>query len=539
MSSGNSELDSWWREPDTLRWLCMIVFVAAVLRVAAMLDGSALPYFQYPLLDAAVFERGAARIVAGDLILAEQISVMNPGYFYVLALVRFVFGQGPWVIRAVQITMGLATIVLVFDASRRLFGKEKWSFLPPALLAIYTPAIFFEQQVLGESTALLLHAAVLDALLAAWARPTPRAFALIGALVGIAALLRPTALFLLGPALFVAFRSTGRRGNAAFLALATLLAIVPITARNVAFIGEPVLIASHGGVNLWVGNGEGANGAFRIPAEAPGADSPEHQFRAFQEAASRAEGRELGVAEADRYWTRRTVSWVLRHPIVTLRLLVRKLHLFWNGRDLSDVYRYEFLYERSPTLRVLLRFGWLAPWALVGLLVAASRRSEKTRIVAAIALVECLGVVLVMVTARYRLLTIAPLLLLVAVAAKAIADAVRARDSRRVLGLSLGMSIAGFIAWPIPVRDTRSSAWHELGESWAAVGDVEAALDAYEQAVAADPANLAALEDLAQALARRGHTEQARARGAELERSLRERGDLERAERVRQWGENL
>jgi tetratricopeptide (TPR) repeat protein len=177
----------------------------------------------------------------------------------------------------------------------------------------------------------------------------------------------------------------------------------------------------------------------------------------------------------------------------------------------------------------------LAPWALLGLFIALSKRGEESRLVAAVALTECLGIVLVMVTARYRLTTVAPLLLLVGLAAKTTFEVVSRKDYRQVLVLALGLFIAAIIVWPIPVRDTRSAAWHELGESWAAVGDVEAALDAYERSIDADPTNTGALEDLAQVLARRGERERARTHGVELERILRERGDTERADQVVQW----
>ena len=69
--------------------------------------------------------------------------------------------------------------------------------------------------------------------------------------------------------------------------------------------------------------------------------------------------------------------------------------------------------------------------------------------------------------------------------------------------MALGLSITAIIAWPISVRDTRSHAWRELGEAWVAVGDIEAALDAYERSLDVDPTNTETREALIELRARR------------------------------------
>lgn len=479
----------WWRSPQVVRWLAIIVLSGAVLRVAAMLELSGLPYFTRPLVDAAIYERGASRIAGGDLLLADQLAGMSPGYFYVLGGLYSVLGEGPWAIRWLQVLLGLATVVVVFDAATRVVGS-RWALAAAALAACFTPAIFFEQQTLGEALALFFHACALDGILAMREKPRSRTAALLGAAIGAAALLRPTGLALIAPALASTARASKGRaralGIAALLGLAAAV-IAPITARN-ALLGEPVLISSHGGVNLWVGNGPGATGTFRVPAEVPGADAPISQFSAFREVASRESGRTLTVTETDRYWTRRTLASIATRPGEWLALMARKLRLSWSRSEISDVYRYGFLYQWSAVLRWLPRFGTLAALAIAGLVLALRRPGPRLASwVVAIAALECALVVAVFVSERYRLSTAAPLFVLAAVGMQRAWEASRARDRGGVFGVIAAVALGVALTWPVRMRDTRAMAWRELAESYDAIGDVESAAQARVRASSLEP----------------------------------------------------
>ncbi len=67
------------------------------------------------------------------------------------------------------------------------------------------------------------------------------------------------------------------------LLVAGVLTIAPVTLRNYVASGEAVLVSDAGGFNFYIGNGPGANGTFRIPAEVPGATSAAAQFQLYRQ----------------------------------------------------------------------------------------------------------------------------------------------------------------------------------------------------------------------------------------------------------------
>jgi hypothetical protein len=498
-------------DADVRRWLVVVLVAGLVLRIAAHLDLATLPYFLLPQTDAAAYDDGARRVAAGDLALVDQVAGMGPGYFYFLGGVYALLGDGPFVIRGVQTLIGLGAVLCIFFAAMRLL-TPRMALLPAALAAAYAPSLFYESQLLGDGIALALHALALLLLLRA---------------IGAAALFRPSALGLLLPVGVVAL-TRGERGGlrapAAFglAVVGAALAIAPITARNVLVAREDVLLTGHGGINLWVGNGPGATGAFRVPPEVPAAREPGAQFRAFRESAGAALGHPASIAETDRYWTRRTLAHALAHPLDVARVLARKAHLYWNGRELSDVYRYEFLRDRSVALQRLPGYFLVAPFALLGLAIALrAPRDSAAHALAWFALAEMIAIVAVLVSSRYRLVTLPPLFVLAGLGVSALASRLRAADIARsarfrALAPLVVVLVAGVaLAWPVRARPAVADGCVDLARVWLAVGDLDAAREAYAEALAADPAHPVARAGAA-ALAERLRRidEQTRLRGA-------------------------
>ena len=57
------------------------------------------------------------------------------------------------------------------------------------------------------------------------------------------------------------------------LVLGGALVILPVTLRNRVVAGEWVLVTDSGGLNLYIGNGRGAIGTFRMPQHLPRASN--------------------------------------------------------------------------------------------------------------------------------------------------------------------------------------------------------------------------------------------------------------------------
>ena len=412
------------------------------------------------------------------------------------------------------------------------------------MAATYGPLIYFDGHLLATSLGTFLHALLLwSALRVVQPDPSARSLFLLGLCWGLAVVVRPNAI-LLGGALGVAVLEVTRRETArvwlrslAALGLGGALAIAPVTLRNAVTTGEAVLLTSHGGLNFYVGNGPGATGSWTIPDDVPGAHSPTSQFDVFREHAQQALGRPVSHAEADAYWYGRTVDTVLADPGRWTRLMLRKLHLFWNARELHNIYDYEFWRDIGFVLGwPLPQFGWIAPFGLVGMLWLLPR-SPRERMVGLVAVLGCAVVVLAYVTDRHRLPYV-PVLLVAGTALLAhLAGGWRRRSARSLVPLGSALVLAAAVAYPIPVNKRMHEKYGRLGDAWLDLGRLPYARWAYERSVDAKPTYLPAHRGLVRVYARSGDDDAAARSFSVVERLTRESGDPDAkrsAERLRQ-----
>ena len=101
------------------------------------------------------------------------------------------------------------------------------------------------------------------------------------------------------------------------------LAIAPVTIRNYAVTGEIILISSQGGINLYLGNNEAADGLTMIMPEVELSQSITWDMfiPVTSAAAERELGRELTDAEVSSFWTGKAVSFVINNPTEFLGLV--------------------------------------------------------------------------------------------------------------------------------------------------------------------------------------------------------------------------
>jgi 4-amino-4-deoxy-L-arabinose transferase-like glycosyltransferase len=493
----------------TARWLALLTLAAVVLRLAWLFELALLPWFEQHTTDSYLYDRAARRIAGGDLLLGHEPMVMSPGYFYFLGGVYACFGAGPWAIRIVQVVLGAATVPMTFFVARRIVAPPAALFAA-GLVAFAGPMIFFDGLLLPESPAALALTSLALTVLRARETKTLRDASLAGALGGLGAVLRPNVLFVL-PIVWGLVASAGVSGRAKAAALAcavgaSVLLVAPVTARNYVASHELVVLTTHGGLNLFVGNGPGATGTFRVPAEVPGADSPFAQFAAFDREAERAVGHPVDAAEADAYWRDRVVDQVAAHPLDAVVLLARKTHLFFNARDLGLVLSHEFARRVSAVLGgPLVQFGLVAPLALVGLLLAAfARRGRPEWTLAMLTLGLVTSVIVVFVTDRYRT-PMMPLLVVMAVWLLTKLRALAQERARRALVLlGLALALAGVAAWPAAGDRHFDRDYAALAVGYEELGAPFAADESIAEALRIAPRSLPALEARANVLDMRG-----------------------------------
>jgi tetratricopeptide (TPR) repeat protein len=302
------------------------------------------------------------------------------------------------------------------------------------------------------------------------------------------------------PLAYVVWRAAGQLGLArlrwlVFSGVLGAAAIAPITLRNYLATGTPVALVGHGGINLYIGNGRGATGSYRVPEDIGEA----RDFNVFRTSAERLVGKPLTDKEADDYWKERTVREVLEDPFAWLRLMVKKTHLFLNGREIPDVYDLTFYRKASPLLGApLLQLVCIAPFAWVGLWFLRRHGSAGSFVLLTIGSYAA-GIVAVFVIARYRLPIVCALFVSAGATFEALRGSTMARGKRELAASLAALALALWVAWPVRMKELASpaTAFFELGAKYHGQKRLDRAQESYQAALRLDPRHVPTRNNLA------------------------------------------
>jgi Flp pilus assembly protein TadD len=230
--------------------------------------------------------------------------------------------------------------------------------------------------------------------------------------------------------------------------------------------GDLVLIASHGGLNLYIGNHERADGTYTpVPGITP---SIAGQAGDSTRVAESSAGRSLSPGEVSSYFAWRAFDWVTGHPADAARLWVRKIRILLNRVDVPLNYSYAFYARESFCLRLLAVGPWLlVPLGLVGLFWPALRKTPHGYWVWAMFVpVYGAAVVLFFVTDRYRMPLFVPLCAAAGAALVRCFDLVRARQLNVLLRPAGAIAMVSLIVFSnlgldngVGGEQTRNAVW--------------------------------------------------------------------------------
>jgi Flp pilus assembly protein TadD/4-amino-4-deoxy-L-arabinose transferase-like glycosyltransferase len=359
-------------------------------------------------LDTSAYAVLAQRVLAGDLGLGPGLYFMSPLYIYFLA--GGLAGTGSYTaVRVLQILLGTVSIGLIFQTAREWFGdRAAWI---AAVLAAFTGLVtFYETLILQAALDAFLTAAALFALTRGLRKPSWGWLLTAGLVFGIATLNRPN--MLLAAAGVAVVMVLVRRAIAPALVLIAGLAIgmAPVAVRNVIVAHQWSFVSSHGGLNLYIGNGPEATGFYhQIPGITPNIAG---QATDAQRVAEKALGRKLTEGETSDYFVGLAMDWVRGHPGAALALFAKKFGYVFNAQHIALPYSYPFY---AYDARTMLRFYVIGPWlllplGLVGLVAAAPAGSRKEYLVwASFVPAYAAAVAVFFVAERYRLPVLIPL----------------------------------------------------------------------------------------------------------------------------------
>jgi len=490
------------RFSDTPYLAAGIFFLALAVRLLYLWQTRSSPLFDSPMMDAEYHDQWAQAIVAGKDF-TGGVFFRAPLYPYFLALVYRVFGHSYLIARIIQFLIGSLSCVLVYTVAKRVFNRRTAAIAGVAA-ALYGVLIYFEGELLIEVLLVFLDLVVLLSLLWASEKPSYARWIACGAVLGLSAVARPNIL-LVGAALLVWIVATFRsragtlRSKPLLLAscfvLGAVLVVAPVTVRNRVKGHDLVLIASQGGMNFYIGNNPQSDGASAI---LPGARAT--WWGSYQDArdmAEKASGKSLKPSQVSRFWYIQGMKFAAREPFGFLKLMAKKLVLFWNGNELSNNRDFYFFARSAPLLKLLIwrsvicfPFGLIVPLAIVGIILS-HRERKKVAVLEIFLLFYMLSIILFFVTARYRV-PLVPIFVLFA--AYAVDRLILQIKQKRLLEFAKYAGVFLLICIPINLRipgysdSNPGQAHYALGVMYADKGDMVKAEEEYQAALSLNPA---------------------------------------------------
>lgn len=352
--------------------------------------------YDHPLLQ----PRGdmdTAAYVSLALELAPQPYFVSPLYLYFLRALDVSL----LTVRIAQIILGSLAVILIFDTARRWFGDVAATVA--AALAIATGVIsFYEVTILPAALDPFLVALTLSLLTYALQANDSIMFAATGLSLGLFVLNRPNAILWV-PVLVICvaagFSLRNRLGGlkpAATLLIGFFIAIAPVAIRNYIVGHQFVPIASHGGLNFFIGNNAEADGTY-------------HHVEGIRPTiAGQAEDAPRVEAQQGSFY-RRAWQWIRSNPAAAVFLFLRKIAYTFNETDLALNYSYSYFQKDvdSP-----LRYLVVGPWLLFPLGMAGAARNLRHKqfaVWATFIAAYTLSVAIFFVSSRYRLPLLIPM----------------------------------------------------------------------------------------------------------------------------------
>ena len=445
---------------DWTGWPYLLVGITVLLRLAHIWNSRHSPTFWAPAVDPAWYDQIAQNILQGDW--GPFPLFRAPLYPALLAAVYGVFGHDLFAARILNVVLQAVAAWIIYRVGRSYFSAAL-GVIAAFLFAINGMAIFYSAELLSTSAEILAAALLIWATFRLLRDHTYPALIVCGLAWGMATITRPNFTFLYPVPMVLIWilardrdiagadrfrRLTRRLIPVGVYLAASFIPVLPVTAANWIKGGEPVLVATQGGVNFWIGNNPEATG---ILANLPGYGSTWTMEDAQREAETRVR-HSLTPGELSAYYYDKGWHFLGEHPGLAVEFMIRKILLFFNRFEISNNKHITYFAGLSPWLPplVYLDFGVLVPLGLTGLWIGWKQKT--VRILAALIAMYALSVALFFITSRFRMPSVPWLCFLSAGGLIGLRELFkRPFPARKVLFLPLAMCAAGaLLAWMNP-----------------------------------------------------------------------------------------
>ena len=478
------------------KFLWAILLFALGLRLLYLKLGQSSPFYEPLLLDAHYYHEWALRIAKGDF--GDGVFYGLPLYPFFLGGIYKLFHGSLLAAKLAQVLLGLVTVYFVYRIAEKISDK-KTAVISALMAACYGPLIFHEGIFIPEALGTPLYAATFFMAIRFLQNPTKTRGAWLGLLFGFSMLSKAGILIFilifLGSYLW---NFPKKKSPVLCCFFVFCLTLAPVTAHNVFYGKDFVWLTSHAGFNFYVGNNERAEGVF-APPKGTGTNV-DAQIEDSKAVAEQAMGRELKPSEVSKYWSDKAWDFIHKHPAKFFELCARKLALFFDSREISDIEDYQFSALFNPFLKIPWpNFSLLSPLFFLGLTLGYQKLQYRSILLIWIA-GYLAGMMVFFVNARYRL----PLLpAMIPVAALGVqqfcADFVEWQWKRWIV--SAGVLLMGFGFTQLHLVGTDFSRdYVNAGDVWTQKDNPARALPLYEKAIELDPQSPKAFLAMAVAL---------------------------------------
>jgi Tfp pilus assembly protein PilF len=485
------------------KYLVYLFLLGLIIRAGFMIEHARSPSFGVLTLDQKYYDSVARMLVAGEDL--HQLHGFRPLLYPMFLAVLYKLGgsHGIDLAVAVQHLLGVLTGVLAALIGARLFRHRLCGLAGGALYLLAPVPLYFEGELLIESSyifliclllLLLLHSASVEGWKGGWL------WLLGGGLTVLIAQARPNILvFMAVFPLLAAWRWWRLRSGAAFLPLLGLIGAaamaVPWGFVNKMQLDRFQIMPGSGGVNLYLGNKRTADGMEpeqerRVTYGERYEDSGEIWAREEYEAAMRSHGQEPDTdpMAVSKYWTRRAFQEIKAAPSAWLRLEAKKCWLMLWNTEVPNNKAFAFLQTEFAWLRVLpVRWVVLLMLAPAGLWAAVKWGNRGALFILLVyVLIYSAANVAFFICDRYRYPIWPAMAAIGGGGLIAFIEAIRHRRWRGILCQAAGMALMASVSLPnwfgaqLPsfARDYqfRSIAWYEKGHYPEALSDIDRSL---------------------------------------------------------------
>lgn len=435
-----------------------VLFLALILRIAALLYLKKSVYSDFLLWDEKVYHTWASRISNGTY---KSLSVYEfaPLPAYVMALVYKIFSTDILCIRILNIIFGVLTCSLVY-----LIGKEmanRITGLFACLIAsLYKPFIFYSIVPLKTSLCLFLFASTIYLFVVILNKDSMIRVFLLGIAIGLTLNVRPQCVVII-PLMPLVILWNIYRGKASLKILTAnlilyivglSLSISPFIVRNYLVSGEFVLTSSQAGFNLYTGNNLQNKDPYYRPVSFA-SSSPFEQGTQFTIEASRRIGTKLSPQKASSYWTREVINTALGQPDAFIWKIFEKTLVLFNQFEAGDHYHIGFVSDFVKFFKFpFFSFWFILPFGLAGMAVSTFG-SRKSLALTAIFFSYALTLIAFHSNTRYRLPMLIILIPFAVMGINNLLSYIKKRQFNKI-GIYSAIAIALFVIEFLPVRGT-------------------------------------------------------------------------------------